>query len=117
MLIRLAGEEYEVRYPFWACKRLEDSMPGRTISSFIRDNGLRAATGDISYSDIVSLLWAGILHNQKKQIPGKDKIAMLLDEPDTTPIYEFLPEMFDELCRSVQSKVRVPEEENEEEKN
>ena len=62
MQIKLGDREYEIKYPFAACREMERAS-GRSITTFASETIVRASSGDVSFDDITLLVWGGILHS------------------------------------------------------
>lgn len=115
MQIKLGDKEYEVKYPFAACREMEKAA-GRSVTVFASDIFTRAANGDISFDDITLLVWGGILHARRNITP--EQIAVQLEElAAETPLLNVVFECGAELQSSLQGKLKFEDPAAKEEKN
>lgn len=107
MQVKLGGKEYEIRYPFMACREIERAS-GRSITSFAYEAMDRAAKGDVSFSDITLLVWGGILHARRNLT--LDQVAFQLEEAaEELPLLNVFVSCVNELRDSLNVKLRYEE--------
>ncbi|MEG1603786.1 MAG: hypothetical protein RRY12_11940 [Cloacibacillus sp.] len=114
MQIKLGDREYEVKYPFAACREIERAS-GRSITTFAFETINRATSGDVSFDDITLLVWGGILHVRRNI--SLDQVAIQLEGlADDKPLLNVFVDCAAELRKSLDAKLKF-EEPTAEEKN
>ena len=112
MQIKLGDKQYEIKYPFAACREIERAA-GRSITTFTSEILNHASNGDVSFSDITILVWGGILHARRNIT--LDQIAVQLEgAAEDMPLLNILIECAKELQGSLQGKLKLEDPEGKE---
>ena len=94
MDIRLNNNTYAVRYPINSIRMLERQL-GRSVFSIFKS----IETGDVSFDLMVSIIWAGIVHNSRALTV--DNVSLWLEDfTNITEIFAGCAKEFSESCAS-----------------
>lgn len=108
MQIKLSGKEYDIKYPFLACREIE-KVAGSCITRFISDISSSASDGDVSFNDIVILVWGGILHARRGI--SIEQVALWLENAEPS-LSKILVGCVEELQTSINAKLQFEEAED-----
>ncbi|MCC8185009.1 hypothetical protein [Cloacibacillus porcorum] len=112
MQIKLGDREYEIKYPFAACREMERAS-GRSITTFASETIARASSGEVSFDDITLLVWGGILHSRRNIT--LDQVAIQLEgAAENAPLLNIFIDCAEELRKSLDAKLKFEEPEDKE---
>lgn len=108
MNITLNNRTFLVRYPINSIRLLERQL-GRSVVGIFKD----IEKGDVSFDLMISLIWAGIVHNNHA-LPVEAVSLWLEAVPNITEVFAGCAREFSEACAS---RLGVSDKESEPEKN